>query len=156
MIVLSFVGSFFRPLYSIFRFFKRVLRHVYGEEELNIAVLLVGTTHRLQAVVKRDEQVLNRFLEQYELDRLEDKEFKQLVQIWEREIIRLPQPSNLAKEENLKLLKNSTRKLIGRLDMILRKAAIRALREGEQCITPEILKQVISSTNWSDGRKING
>ena len=54
------------------------LRHVYDEDELNLAVLLVGTTTRLHAVIKRDEQVENRFLEEYELDRLDDKEFKQM------------------------------------------------------------------------------
>ena len=129
------------------------VRHVYDEDELNISVLLVGTTTRLEAVVKRDEQVANRFLEEYELDRLDDKEFKQIVQIWERDVLRLPEPSNLGKGENLKLLKTSTRKLIGRLDMILRKAAIRSLSQGKQSITPEILKQVISATKWSYERK---
>lgn len=129
------------------------VRHVYDEDELNISVLLVGTTSRLEAVVKRDEQVANRFLEEYELDRLDDKEFKMIVQVWEKNVLRLPEPSNLAKADNLKLLKTSTRKLIGRLDMILRKAAIRSLSRGETHITPEILKQVIASTKWSYERK---
>ena len=129
------------------------VRHVYDEDELNIAVLLVGTTNRLEAVVKRDEQVANRFLEEYELDRLEDKAFKKIVQVWERDVLCLPESSDLAKGDNLKLLKTATRKLIGRLDMILRKAAIRSLSQGEKYITPEILKQVISATKWSYERK---
>ncbi|ACK66971.1 TniB family protein [Rippkaea orientalis PCC 8801] len=132
------------------------VRHVYDEEELNMAVLLVGTRHRLEAVVKRDEQVLNRFMEEYELDRLDDKEFKQLIKIWEQSVLCLPELSNLDTGDNLKLLKKTTRKLIGRLDMILRKSAIRALREGKQSISPELLKQVISSIKWSEGRKGNG
>ena len=81
------------------------LRHVYDEDELNLAVLLVGTTNRLQAVVKRDEQVVNRFLEEYELDRLDDKKFKQMVSIWERDVLRLPEPSNLAKGKTFTTLK---------------------------------------------------
>ena len=129
------------------------VRHVYDEDDLNISVLLVGTTNRLETVVRRDEQVANRFLEEYELDRLDDKEFKTIVRVWERDILRLPEPSNLATAENIRLLKSSTRKLLGRLEKILRKAAIRSLCRGEKHITPEILKQVISSTKWSDERR---
>jgi DNA transposition AAA+ family ATPase len=89
----------------------------------------------------------------YELDILNDQEFKKIVQIWERDILQLPEPSNLAKAENLKLLKKATSLLIGRLDMILRKVAIRALSQGDKCITSEILKQVINTTKWSYEKK---
>ena len=129
------------------------LRHVYDEDELNLAVLLVGTTHRLQAVIKRDEQVVNRFLEQYELDRLGDKEFKEMVGIWERDVLRLPKPSNLAEGKTLTTLKTATKKLIGRLDMILRKAAIRSLLQGHQKVELDILNEVMSSTRWSHEKK---
>ncbi len=129
------------------------LRHVYDEDELNLAVLLVGTTNRLHAVIKRDEQVENRFLEEYELDRLDDKEFKQMVVIWERDVLQLPEPSDLAKGKTFTTLKTVTKKLIGRLDMILRKAAIRSLRQGHQKVDSEILKQVMSSTKWSNARR---
>ncbi len=129
------------------------LRHVYDEDELNLAVLLVGTTNRLHAVVQNNEQVENRFLEEYELDRLDDKEFKQMVAIWERDVLKLPEPSNLAKGKTFSTLKIVTKKLVGRLDMILRKAAIRSLRQGHQKVDPEILKQVMSSTKWSNARR---
>ncbi|MGQ4648130.1 TniB family NTP-binding protein [Lyngbya aestuarii] len=121
------------------------VRHIYDHDELNIAVLLVGTTTRLRAVVKRDEQVENRFLECYELDKLEDKEFKEAVQIWERDVLRLPEASNLAKGENLKILKKVTHRLIGRLDMILRKAAIRSLLKGYKQVNQEVLKEIAKS-----------
>ncbi len=130
------------------------VRHVYDEDELNLAVLLVGTTNRLHAVIK-DEQVIGRFLEEYELDRLDDKEFKQMVAIWERDVLKLSKPSNLAKGKNFNILKTATKKLIGRLDMILRKAAIRSLLHGYEKVDPEILKQVMSSTRWSNARKNN-
>ena len=129
------------------------LRHVYDEDELDLAVLLVGTTNRLHAVIKRDEQVENRFLEEYELDRLDDKEFKKMVAIWERDVLQLPESSDLAKGKIFTTLKTATKKLVGRLDMILRKAAIRSLRQGHQKVDPEILKQVMSSTKWSNARR---
>ncbi len=122
------------------------VRHIYDEDELKIAVLLVGTTSRLLAVVKRDEQVVNRFLEQFELDRLEDAQFKQMIQIWERDVLRLPEESKLASGDNLKLLKQVTKKLIGRLDMILRKAAIRSLLRGHKKVDTDVLKQVIAAS----------
>ncbi|NHC36881.1 TniB family NTP-binding protein [Scytonema millei] len=124
------------------------VRHIYDENGLGIAVLLVGTTSRLHAIVKRDEQVLNRFLEQYELDRLDESQFKQIVQIWERDVLNLPVASNLATGENLKLLKQGTQKLIGRLDMLLRKAAIRSLLRGHQNLDKDVLKEVITATKW--------
>ena len=129
------------------------LRHIYDEDELNLAVLLVGTTERLRDVVSHDEQVLNRFLEEYLLDRLEDKEFKKMVTIWERDVLRLPEPSNLAKGKTYTTLKKATNNLIGRLDMILRKAAIRSLLQGHRKVDLDILKQVMASTKWSHARK---
>ena len=129
------------------------LRHVYDEDELNLSVLLVGTTNRLQAVLKRNKQVVNRFLEEYVLDCLDDKEFKQMVSIWERDVLRLPKPSNLAKGTVLRILKIATEKLIGRLDMILRKAAIRSLLQSHQKVDHDILKQIMASTKWSYERK---
>ncbi len=129
------------------------LRHVYDEDELNLSVLLVGTTNRLQAVLKRNKQVVNRFLEEYVLDCLDDKEFKQMVSIWERDVLRLPKPSNLAKGTVLRILKIATEKLIGRLDMILRKAAIRSLLQSHQKVDHDILKQIMASVKWSYERK---
>jgi hypothetical protein len=124
------------------------VRHIYDEDGLGIAVLLVGTTSRLHAKVKCDEQVYHRFLEHYELDRLDEGQFKQIVQIWERDVLNLPVASNLATGENLKLLKQATRKLIGRLDMILRKAAIRSLLRGHKNLDKDVLKEVIAATKW--------
>ncbi len=128
------------------------LRHVYDDEELNLSVLLVGTTNRLRAVIK-DEQVVGRFLEEYEIDRLNDTEFKEMVGLWERDVLDLPKPSNLSKGKTFTTLKTATKKLVGKLDMILRKAAIRSLLQGHQKVDPEILEQVISSTRWSYERK---
>jgi DNA transposition AAA+ family ATPase len=118
------------------------VRHIYDEENLGLSVLLVGTTNRLTTVVKRNDQVENRFLESYELDKLDDKEFQQITRIWVRDVLGMSEASNLLKGETLKLLKKTSKKLIGRLDMILRKAAIRSLRKGYKTLDEEVLKQV--------------
>lgn len=122
------------------------VRHIYDDDELKLSVLLVGTTSRLLAIVKRDEQVVNRFLEQFELDKLKDKQFMEMVQIWERDVLRLPEESKLASQNNLKLLKKVTKHLIGRLDMILRKAAIRSLMKGHKKVDENVLKEVIAAS----------
>ena len=82
----------------------------------------------------------------------ENKEFKKLVQVWERDVLRLPEPSNLGEGNNLNYLENATLFLIGRLDMILRKTAIRALMQGNKNISTELLKEVISTTKWTSGK----
>ncbi|MCC5657153.1 TniB family NTP-binding protein [Nostoc sp. XA010] len=122
------------------------VRHIYDDDELKLSVLLVGTTSRLLAIVQRDEQVVNRFLEQFELDKLKEKQFMEMVQIWERDVLRLPEESKLASENNLKLLKKVTKQLIGRLDMILRKAAIRSLMKGHKKVDENVLKEVIAAS----------
>ncbi|ABA21807.1 conserved hypothetical protein [Trichormus variabilis ATCC 29413] len=124
------------------------VRHIYDEDSLKISVLLVGTTSRLLAVVKRDEQVVNRFLEKFEIDKLEENQFKQMIQVWERDVLRLPEESKLASGESFKLLKQSTNKLIGRLDMILRKAAIRSLLRGYKKVDQGVLKEIITATKF--------
>src|SRR5919202_3475791 len=114
------------------------VRHIYDDDNLGLCVLLVGTTNRLTRVVERDEQVENRFLERYELDRLDDKEFQQIARIWVRDVLGMSEASNLVKGETLKLLKKTTKRLIGRLDMILRKAAIRSLLKGYKTLDAEV------------------
>ena len=57
----------------------------------------------------------------------------------------MSEASNLVKGETLKLLKKTTKRLIGRLDMILRKAAIRSLLKGYKTLDEEVLKQVAKS-----------
>lgn len=122
------------------------VRHIYDDDELKISVLLVGTTKRLVTIVKRDEQVVNRFLDQFELDKLGDTQFKQMIQIWERDVLRLPEESKLASGDNLRLLRLASKKLIGRLDMILRKAAIRSLLRGQSRIDKDTFKEVIAAS----------
>ena len=110
-------------------------------DKLGIAVVLVGTD-RLDAVIKRDEQVHNRFRAQRRFGKLLGQEFKDTVVIWENKVIALPVPSNLAKVDTQKLLLKATGGYIGRLDEILREAAIKSLSRGRKKIEFSILQEV--------------
>ncbi len=112
-------------------------------DNLDIAMVLVGT-ERLDAVISRDEQVKNRFFAHFRMGVLNPVQFEQTVEIWERQILRLPVPSNLTSKGILKLLREKTRGYIGILDMILRQAAIATLRKGNAKIDLATLKEVMA------------
>jgi hypothetical protein len=110
-------------------------------DNLGISVVLVGTD-RLDAVIKRDEQVYNRFRACHRFGKLSGPEFKQTVEIWERDVLKLPVASNLGKKTMLKTLGEATGGYIGLMDMILRETAIRALEKGLKKIDQGTLKEV--------------
>lgn len=110
-------------------------------EDLEISVVLVGTD-RLNAVIKNDEQVHFRFIACHRFGKFSGEDFKRTVEIWEKKVLQLPVASNLANKTMLKVLGEATRGYIGLLDMILREAAIRALKKGLQKIDQATLKEV--------------
>jgi DNA transposition AAA+ family ATPase len=110
-------------------------------DNLRISVVLVGT-NRLNTVIQRDEQVYERFLAHQRFGKLEGKEFEETLIIWENKVIALPLPSNLTHVDTQALLLKTTRGYIGRLDGILREAAIRSLSRGHKRIEYSILKEV--------------
>jgi len=110
-------------------------------ENLGITVVLVGTD-RLDAVIKKDPQVYNRFRACHRFGNLSGDDFKRTVEIWEKKVLQLPVASNLSGKTMLKTLGEATGGYIGLLDMILREAAIRALKKGLQKIDLETLKEV--------------
>ncbi|MBN3922681.1 TniB family NTP-binding protein [Nostoc sp. NMS4] len=110
-------------------------------DRLEIAVILVGTD-RLDAVIKRDEQVYNRFRSCHRFGKMSGEDFKRTVDIWEKQILRLPVASNLSSKTMLKTLGEATGGYIGLMDMIFRETAIRALKKGLQKIDLETLKEV--------------
>jgi DNA transposition AAA+ family ATPase len=110
-------------------------------DQLEIPVILVGTD-RLDVVIKRDEQVYNRFRSCHRFGKLSGEEFKRTVEIWEKQILKLPVASNLSNKTMLKVLGEATGGYIGLLDMILREAGIRALKKGLSKIDLETLKEV--------------
>ena len=70
------------------------------------------------------------------------EDFKRTVDIWEKQILKLPVASNLSSKTMLKTLGEATGGHIGLMDMILRESAIRALKKGLQKIDLETLKEV--------------
>ncbi len=110
-------------------------------DKLEIPVILVGTD-RLDTVIKRDEQVYNRFRACHRFGKFSGEDFKHTVDIWEKQILKLPVASNLSSKTMLKTLGETTGGYIGLLDMILREAAIRALKKGLKKIDLATLKEV--------------
>jgi len=110
-------------------------------DNLEISVVLVGTD-RLDAVIKRDEQVYNRFRSHRRFGKLAGEEFKTTVAIWEEKVLKLPVASNLTSKEMLKILMKATGGYIGRLDEILREAAIKSLSREFKKIDKKVLQEV--------------
>lgn len=107
---------------------------------LNISVVLVGTD-RLDAAVRRDEQVYNRFMACHRFHRMDSLALEDTTAIWEAYVLKLPQPSNLTSAPMQKILGTSTRGYLGLLDDILRNAARRALQNGRTEIDLNLLSQ---------------
>lgn len=110
-------------------------------DKLGISVVLVGTD-RLDAVVKRDEQVYNRFRACHRFGKLSGEDFVKTVNIWEQNVLKLPVASNLTSKTMQKILLEATEGYIGRLDEVLREAAIRALTQGMKKIEKSVLQEV--------------
>lgn len=110
-------------------------------DSLGIAVVLVGTD-RLDAVVRRDDQVHNRFMACHRFYRFDSQALEDTTAIWEEYVLRLPQPSNLTSATMQKILAATTRGYLGILDEILRNAARRALQSGQSRIEASLLSQV--------------
>lgn len=111
------------------------------KDKLHISVVLVGTD-RLDIAIKRDEQVQNRFRSCRRLGKLTGIEFKRTVAIWEEKVIKLPVASNLTSPGIIKTLDEATEGYIGRLDELLREAAIQSLLAGHKKIEKAILNRV--------------
>lgn len=110
-------------------------------DKLEISVVLVGTD-RLDAVVKRDEQVYNRFRANRRFGKLAGEEFKKTVAIWEQKVLKLPVASNLTNSKILKILLAATEGYIGRLDELLRDTAIASVSRGFKKVEESVLKEI--------------
>jgi hypothetical protein len=116
-------------------------------DELKIAVILVGTKKRLDPAVKEDEQVYNRFRSNYRVGTIQSNQLKEVVGVWERDIIALPVPSHLMNEPMLKIIRpaigaSGRGYYIGLIDMVLREAAIRSLEKGMMHVDKDVLTEV--------------
>jgi DNA transposition AAA+ family ATPase len=108
---------------------------------LGISIVLVGTD-RLDAVVRRDEQVHNRFMACHRFHRFDSQALEDTTAVWEEYVLKLPQPSSLTSAPMQKILGATTRGYLGALDEILRNAARRALQTGQSRIELPLLSQV--------------
>ena len=116
-------------------------------DELKVAVILIGTKKRLDPAVQEDEQVYNRFRSNHRVGTIQNNQLKQIVGVWERDIIALPVPSHLTNEPMLKIIRPAIGAAqlgyyIGLLDMVLREAAIRSLEKGMMQIDKDVLVEV--------------
>lgn len=110
---------------------------------LHISVVLVGTD-RLDAVVRRDEQVYNRFMACHRFHRMDSQALEETTAIWEAYVLKLPQPSHLTTAPMQKILGASTRGYLGLLDEILRTAARQALQQERSHIDVQLLTQAVA------------
>lgn len=62
--------------------------------------------------------------------------------IWEEKVLKLPVASNLTTKESLKTLLEATGGYIGRLDEVLREAAIASLSKGHKKVDRKILQEI--------------
>lgn len=112
-------------------------------DQLEIAVVLIGPD-RLDPVIRRDEQVYRRFMACYRYQKLTTAQLVETTAIWEEHVLKLPQASNLASPKLQKILGPVTHGYIGLLDMIMREAAIRSLKQGQSRITLTTLSEVVA------------
>jgi DNA transposition AAA+ family ATPase len=108
---------------------------------LHVVFVLVGTD-RLDAVMRRDEQVYYRFIASHRYERLTSAQLIETSAIWETHVLRLPEPSHLSSAKMQKILGPVTGGYLGLLDRILREAAVRSLSRGLKRIEFNILSEV--------------
>lgn len=110
-------------------------------DELQFSIVLVGTD-RLEPVSRRDEQIYYRFIASHRYERLSGTQLVQTSAIWEKHVLRLPQPSGLGSAKFQKVLAPATGGYIGLLDRIVREAGVKSLKAGFERIDLNILKTV--------------
>jgi len=112
-------------------------------KELGILPILIGTSSRLDTLLSKDEQVASRFACYFNFEELAGNNFRKTVKIWEQEILRLPEPSNMATNDAIiTLLQEKTSGQLRLLDQILRDAAIKALESGVKKIDKALLDSI--------------
>ncbi|HET9504238.1 MAG TPA: TniB family NTP-binding protein [Hymenobacter sp.] len=112
----------------------------YLSNELQIPIVAIGTKDAFRAI-HTDPQLANRF-EPHLLPRWRDGEdYRRLLASFERKLP-LRKSSYLESDElSLKILSMSEG-AIGEISNLLRQAAIRAIHNGQECITTRLLEQI--------------
>ncbi|MBW4481480.1 MAG: ATP-binding protein [Tildeniella torsiva UHER 1998/13D] len=110
------------------------------EAEVVKSIILIGTD-RLDAMICQNEQVQRRY-PRYQYGRVTPNELKDLVELWEAQVLDLPVASNLASKKPFALIESATGRCIGKMDELLRRAARKALIMGEAKINYERLQEI--------------
>jgi len=110
------------------------------EAEVVKSIILIGTD-RLDALICQNEEVKRRY-PRYQYGRVSTNELRELVDLWEAMVIRLPMASNLTSKKHFVLIESTTGRCIGKMDELLRRAARKALILGEAKISYERLKEI--------------
>jgi hypothetical protein len=121
--------------------------------ELGLPLVAAGTKDALFAL-RTDPQLADRFdplpLPKWAFD----VQFLKMLATFER-LLPLPSPSFLSKRPMNGALFDASRGTIGGVAKVLRKATVIAIREGAQCLTPELVEKVATrSLNDYDGTDI--
>lgn len=112
-------------------------------DKVKVMPILVGTSSRLDTLIGKDEQIAGRFTCYFNFEKLRGNNFRKTVKIWEQDILRLPEPSNLAgNQEIITLLQSKTDGQLRLLDQILRDAAIKALSAGLKKIDLNVFESI--------------
>lgn len=122
------------------RYFLNVIKSL--SNDLQIPIVAAGTDAALNAL-EADAQLFSRFA-QVELPKWTASDaYDSLVSSFERSIP-LKKPSNLVGTDLASIILSSSDGIIGNIAAIITESAVKAVRDGTECITAEILKSVIS------------
>ncbi len=117
---------------------------------LDIPIVAVGTREALSLFGEIDAQIARRF-EKDEIPKLTFiREFARLLKTFET-LIPLRKPSNLTEHSMALRLFEMSRGTIGRLARTLSEAAVFAIEDGDERVTLEILKKVMTAEIYGSG-----
>jgi len=111
---------------------------------LKIPAILCGTYYLEKTLRKRYwDRVMNSFLDLYEYPSMTIDEMVEVIDAWETEFLKWPEESDILNEDVVQKLYAKTGGLRDALSEILRKAAVKTLKEGSYKITAEIIMSVL-------------
>jgi hypothetical protein len=111
---------------------------------LKIPAVLSGTYY-LEKILQRRywDRVGNSFSDCYEYPPMTQDEMVEVIDSWETEFLKWPEESDFLLEDVCKQVYEVTRGLRDTLNEVLRKSAIKALNQGSNKISAEIIKSVL-------------
>ncbi|MEM9245323.1 MAG: TniB family NTP-binding protein [Cyanobacteria bacterium P01_F01_bin.153] len=114
----------------------------YLSERLWTGAVLIGG-QKLSDRLDRDRDLATAFQPLYWMPKLNEDGLKQAIEKWEVEVLQLPERSHLEEEGAFEMVREITQGCVGRLDVILRRSAMRALKAGKHAIDRDVLDEVV-------------